>query len=167
MFDLITLHPKLVHFPIAMIYLAIFFEFLFLFYKKEYFGMFSIWLFYRGLIAAFMAAFSGLLSENTLGHGSPNHEEIHTHRNWMLATLVLWMIVALAGFFRRKSGRIRKYFIAALLAVMTLLTIGVDKGGKLVYEYGVGVNPKIIIEMPGSIPGHSDHVHEHSPTDQN
>ncbi|MBR29663.1 MAG: hypothetical protein CMN77_00005, partial [Spirochaetaceae bacterium] len=60
--NVITLHPKLNHFPIALIFLAVLFEILFIWKKEDFYRRASVWMVYLGIMAAIIAAASGLLA---------------------------------------------------------------------------------------------------------
>jgi len=50
------------------------------------------------------------------------------------------ILCAVAFFGRRYSGRLlRTVFFVGLLLVAGLLTVGSDRGGQLVYQYGISV----------------------------
>ena len=61
---------------------------------------------------------------------------------WLAAlTSILALILCAVAFFgRRYSGRVlRTVFFVGLLLVAGLLTVGSDRGGQLVYQYGISV----------------------------
>ena len=61
---------------------------------------------------------------------------------WLAAlTSILALILCVVAFFgRRYSGRVlRVVFFVGLLLVAGLLTVGSDRGGQLVYQYGISV----------------------------
>lgn len=165
MSSLITLHPKIIHFPIAFLYVSVLFEILYIFssaeVKKLFFKKASQWLFYLGFFCAVFAAASGLIAEDLIGHESAHHDEVHVHKYWMLATLGLWTVSALFSYLTRQNANMRKFLIIGQLLVMLLLTIGAKKGGKLVYEYGIGVNKEIIKTQPNDHHNHADEDHHH------
>jgi uncharacterized membrane protein len=92
--DIVTLHPMLVHLPIGLLVAAIFFEFLFLLRSKSELRLISRATFFLGGACALMALASGFLADNELGHGYAGHDLAHTHRNWMIAGTVVWILVA-------------------------------------------------------------------------
>jgi hypothetical protein len=59
----------------------------------------------------------------------------------MLTTAILAVILCAVAFFgRRYSGRVlRVVLFVGLVLVAVLLTLGTDRGGQLVYQYGIAV----------------------------
>lgn len=139
---LITLHPKLVHFPIALIMLVLLFEFLWFLKKKDFFDQSARWLFQLGLIASVLSAGAGLLSANIIGHSSPDHSLVHDHRNIMLAASILWLIGSgLLQFWPAYKEKLRILFRITIIVIVALFIWGSTEGGELVYEKGIGVEP--------------------------
>jgi len=149
----ILLHPKLIHFPIALLLTGLFVE-IYLIWKKDAdtFERFSNLLFLGGLIGAILSVLSGLLAEYTLGHNSPNHEFIHQHRNIMLITTTIWLISSPLINYKRQ------WLIFAYLLISGFVIYGADKGGNLVYKYGIGVQHHIEIPDRSNNPT-TDHTH--------
>ena len=140
--DLITLHPKLVHFPIALLYTGLFFEILFLFKRRDTFQIISTWLFNVGCFTAILAVASGLLAADTLGHDSLGHDKVHEHRNLMFITMGTWVFVFIAlKFIERIWITGRRFLVVGYLIIAIPMTWGADMGGKLIFETGVGVKP--------------------------
>jgi len=146
MIDLITLHPKLVHFPIALLSTGVVFQFLHLWKKDDFFFKTAKWTHALGLLGAIMAASSGLIAADTLGHDAPNHDLVHTHRNWMLITLIPWCLFVLNIWKGPFKNNHRLNFGISLL-VAGSLTWGSYLGGDLVFKYGVGVKAKSATEL--------------------
>ncbi len=136
-----NIHPIVVHFPIALVVLALFFEGLWLATKRDNFREFATWLIYLGALAAIAGVVTGLFASDSLGHDAPGHEFVHEHRDVMYWTAGLMVLIALAVAFVQslREGSARKFLIIALVIVNGLLMYGADKGGRLVYEFGMGV----------------------------
>ncbi len=70
-----------------------------------------------------------------MGHDAPGHVFVHEHRDVMLLFVRSF-----------REGTWRRLLIMPLLVMSGLLVYVVDKGGSLVFEYGMGV--KAISEEP-------------------
>lgn len=136
MLSQMLLHPKVVHFPIALLLTGLLIE-LYSLWRKNDEGMvrFSSLLFIGGLIGAFLAVATGALAENALGHDSPNHDKVHEHQYIMLAATGVWLLSLLVLRYRRS------FLIVCYLVISAMVIFGANKGGDLVYKYGIGVEP--------------------------
>jgi uncharacterized membrane protein len=140
MFDfLIPLHPKLVHFPIALIMTALIFELLGCCLKKNLLSEAAVLIFVFAAALTPIVVYTGLGEETRLKLHHPLLEE---HEKFALLTMwislgslpVLWLL-------RNTSEKIfRNFFFFVLLVLAFTVTFAAHYGGKMVYEYGVGVN---------------------------
>ncbi|MCA9735059.1 MAG: hypothetical protein H6696_14675 [Deferribacteres bacterium] len=140
-----NIHPLFVHFPIALVMVTLLFEVIWWFSGKEPFRQFSTYLLYLATISAIAAVVTGYWASESLGHDAPGHEFVHEHRDvmfWMTG-LLLATTVSVIFIEPLRSGKLRKLLILPLLVISGLLVNGADKGGVLVYEYGMGVNMKM------------------------
>ncbi len=131
-------HPSLVHFPIALLPLT---------FAADLAGSVTgdrrlSWLGRWGMVAsaasAALAGVAGLIAQEEVNVEGPSMDTLITHRNLNLAVLGLTTALAVRRQGERKAGP--AYLVGAALAVGTLLYSGY-LGGKVVYEYGVGVQP--------------------------
>ncbi len=130
------LHPIIVHFPIALFITAFGLELLSLIFKKEVLHQ-TAWCNYILAILACVGAVSAALWDGM----TLKHPVFYTHR-----TLAYWTtgIALISGVIlplvRRKSKRaFRIIFFIFLILTTSLVSITGYYGGRLVYEYGVGV----------------------------
>ncbi len=139
--NLQNVHPLFVHFPIALILVTLFFEGLWWLTKKEQFRVFATYLLYLATVSAVATVITGFLASDSLGHDSPGHEFVHEHRNIMLLMSVLLTATTATVLFVRsvREGGWRRLLILPLAIVCGMLVYGADKGGRLVFEYGMGV----------------------------
>ncbi|HEY5648703.1 MAG TPA: DUF2231 domain-containing protein [Nitrospiria bacterium] len=147
-----NIHPMLVHFPIAFFVGALAMEGLAVF-RDEKFHLVSTWMLYLGALAAIVTFFSGFNAAAAVaemdprGHKAPGHEFIHIHRNWMAAT-TLWSILLSGYLFWINKKQLwpsqRWGFLIGLMVLAALVSLGADRGGRLVFEFGVGVKPGIL-----------------------
>lgn len=130
------LHPLIIHFPIALFVSAFIFEILSLVLKKELFHKTALCNYIFGVLGACAAVAAALLDGEFL-----KHIIFYQHRTLGYATAgfgVLSLIILLLA--KKKS----KKFFRILFFLILLLTTGLVSatgfyGGKLVYEYGIGV----------------------------
>ena len=101
----------------------------------------ATWLLYLSALSAIVSVVTGLLASNSLGHDSPGHDFVHAHRDvmyWMTGLLLATTatVVFLKNF---REGAGRRFLLVALFVISGLLVYGADKGGRLVFEFGMGV----------------------------
>jgi uncharacterized membrane protein len=138
-----NVHPMLVHFPIAIIITAVFLDFIYLIWKKDWLRNSVMTLFAFAVLAGLVTYLSGKQAVDSVS--VPMNAELTAsyHADWALYTLLyLSSYTAIRAFFfwKKIDG---KRFIAILLflaglAGCALLAKTADLGGKLVYKYGVG-----------------------------
>lgn len=139
--NLQNVHPLFVHFPVALILVALFSEAVWWLTGKDHFRRFAIYLLCLSALSAVAAVITGYIASNSLGHDTPGHDFVHEHRDvmlWMSGLLVVTTVVML--FVRSfREGKWRRLLIVPLLVIAGLLVYGADKGGRLVFEYGIGI----------------------------
>ncbi|MBI1820193.1 MAG: DUF2231 domain-containing protein [Nitrospirae bacterium] len=160
-----NVHPMFVHFPIAFFLGALVMEGGAVF-RDEKFHIVATWMIYLGTLAAIITLSTGFIAADTIaaadpgGHSSPGHEYIHLHRNWM-ATLTIFSGALSLYLFRinRKGKWASQKFglLLGLLILSSMITLGADRGARLVYEFGVGVNPKAFEKTPAAPKTGHDH----------
>ena len=157
-------HPMFVHFPVAFWIAAFGFCLWGVVRESEAVWVSGRRLLYLGTVSALGALVTGMLAADAMGHDSPGHGMVHVHRNLMIGTTLL---AALACAFAHAAqdpaaGGKRRAVLAALFAVVVVMTLGADRGAEMVYRYGIGTAG----ETPPSGDGHShDHgaAPEHAP----
>lgn len=136
--QLIPLHPKLVHFPIALFISALGFEIFAYLFRKDPFHKTSVYLFTVAALMSFVVVQTGLWEQSRL---HLNHPVLTEHRLYGLLTMwvsllslpVLWVLRT------RVPKYFRPVFFVVLIAVSVLVFLTAHEGGELVYEYGAGV----------------------------
>ena len=131
------LHPKLIHFPIALFLSAMGLEVLSLVFNKESFHRTALHIYILATLITPLAILTGLQDAK---HIHLNHPVLTTHKNFALLTMwvslaslpILWLI-------RKKEKILRIVFLVFTLGIVTFVTIAGHNGGRMVYEYGVGV----------------------------
>ncbi len=145
------LHPKIVHFPVALLMVYALLEILGVIFKKEFLSKAAHLFLFLGVLGAFAAVLTGHQAEEAAEllekkGAIIQFSAIGEHENY--ATITLWFFtVALALrtflFIKKKFVGIYKYiFIAIALAGAFLIFETADHGGKLVYKYGIGTELK-------------------------
>ncbi len=151
-----TIHPMIVHFPIALLLTATLISGLAVLFKKkrEELKIVLYWVLILGAISVLVALFSGLYEDaRGVVHDDAIHQimEVHKLLGFIIAfafiSITLWFVI------RKHSIQYRELLIITLLLIGTsgVLVFSAYLGGKMVYEEGTGVKPmeKYIMQMPG------------------
>jgi uncharacterized membrane protein len=160
-----NIHPLLIHFPIAFFVGALMMEGMAVL-RDERFHFAATWMLYLGTMSALIALPTGFIAANLIaatdprGHSAPGHNFIHVHRDWMVATTGVGILLTFYLAWINAKGKWRSQrwgFLAGLVVLTFLVSMGADRGGRLVFEFGTGVNPDVIkvIEAPHEEDGHS------------
>ena len=135
-----NIHPLIVHFPIAFLIGAALFYFLASVFKKEEFARTGFWILLLGALSLVVSVGTGLYAQQGVMVALDVREELlEPHEQFMITTAILCTIAILWAFIGRplpKKGRI--LFLGLLFAMVIVMTIGADYGGRLVYEYNAG-----------------------------
>ncbi len=157
-----NVHPMLVHFPLALLPVALAVALLTLWRRHAFLDQMAQSLVYVGTLGAIVALATGYLATWSMGHEAPGHDLIHIHRNWMVATTIL--AVALSGFLFFTSRRPRTFTAAGIIGlacVVVTLILGADRGALLVFGYGVGTATQQQVSDSLEADEHSLEEHEH------
>jgi uncharacterized membrane protein len=137
-----NLHPLFVHFPIAFIYGAALLYFLAAMRASESLEWSALWMLALGAAGAAASIATGLYaSSGVMVAVSVRDQLLRHHKQLMIAAsamtavLIVWALAA-----RPMPSRGRYVFLAGLLAVMLLMGLGADFGGRMVYDYNAGGN---------------------------
>jgi uncharacterized membrane protein len=140
-----NLHPIFVHFPIALVFLALFFALvaIILPHKREVFKEMLMWTLLLGALAAITTAGSGYFAARQIPHNEAIHKIMAVHQTYGLIigsgflVLTLWMLIR-----RIRMNLAELVFMTLFLAALTgLVGYSASLGGKMVYEHGAGVVP--------------------------
>ncbi|HKZ53615.1 MAG TPA: DUF2231 domain-containing protein [Candidatus Acidoferrales bacterium] len=136
-----NIHPVFVHFPVVLLPLALVLQALAVWRRREDCQRAALWLLWLGTLGALAAAGTGLLAEEKVVVPEPGWEVIELHETLMLvATGLAAALSALAVVLRRRLTRdIQMLLLAGLLVLSGVLVVGADRGGQLVYQFGVSV----------------------------
>ncbi len=146
-----NIHPMFVHFPITFFFGALAMELVAIF-VHERFHFVATWMLYLAVLSAVLTVTTGFLAMDQIatasgGHEAPGHEFIHIHRNWMVSVLTIGILLSIYLFWINKKKKWisqRWGLLLGLLLISVVLALGVDSGHRLVFEFGKGVNPKVL-----------------------
>ena len=140
-----TLHPLLVHFPIGLLAAAALFDLVSLVADPHAAARrLATGLYVAGAAALVAAYLTGRGDAPLVRIPGPAHALVDEHWTWALRATVFVGVCAVGRLGLELSGRLaaRRYWLpvaAAGLAGLLLLFQTAERGGRLVYEHGVGV----------------------------
>ncbi len=139
-----NLHPLVIHFPIALIVVAAFADLVdTLFGRPGWLTSAATTLFVLGSAAAIAACLTGQQALDTVFMPGMAHPIVQAHRTWAIATAsyfsVLTLIRVSVAFRAPLARRYRVALLVAALVGVAGLQQTAERGGRLVYEQGVGV----------------------------
>lgn len=137
-------HPLVVHFPIALILSAAALLLAARLLRSESLAATAAtvgtWNLCLGAVAALFALGSGLGAVLGLDVGAAARQAISSHLKWaMFTTLLLVLLAVWRGAGAAARSRPSWIFLIVLLAASAALIVTGYRGGKNVFEYGVGV----------------------------
>ncbi len=155
-----NIHPLFVHFPVALLPSALVVQLLALWRGDAFLHRMARGLVYMGTVGAIVAVATGFMATAKMGHEAPGHDLVHLHRDFMVATAALSVVLsALLFFIRARGGASALVGTVGLIFVVGLLGLGADRGGRLVFKHGIGVR---FVPPPASHHTHGKAGHGHS-----
>jgi len=153
-----SVHPAIVHFPIALLLTALALDSLALLVKRPVLHRVALWNLGLGTLGAGVAVLTGYQAAEIAKHTFEIHQVMELHRKLGIATLTLGGLIVVWRLWRRDQLgiRARLFTLLVMLVMAGTLSYGAHLGGRLVYEFGVG-GPFGTTE-PVSV---DDHHHEH------
>ena len=135
-----NVHPLFVHFPIAFLAGASLFYLLAWRFRKESLATTAFSLLVLGALASAAAAGTGLYAEpGVMVSRSVRTRLLQEHKELMLWTSGLSIVLALwAASFRPFPQKGRPLFLLMLLVLLAVMSLGVDYGARIVYDYNAG-----------------------------
>lgn len=139
-----NLHPLVIHFPIALIIVAAFADLIdTLVGRPKWLASAATMLFVLGSMGAVVACLTGQQALDTVLMPGMAHPIVQAHRTWAIATTVYFSVLTLirmgAAFRGPLARRYRFVLLLAALVGVVGLQQTAERGGRLVYEQGVGV----------------------------
>jgi uncharacterized membrane protein len=150
---LAELHPKVVHFPIALFFTFTIFELLGTVLKKDYFHKAAHLLLFLGVIGAVFAVITG----KQAGSANPNWTEasvelVREHSSF--ASITMWYFVSVLVIktflvLKKKINQKFNYMILALALIGCFFVYETSEhGGQLVTKFGIGTELNVKVEKP-------------------
>ena len=145
-----TAHPFLVHFPITLLTMAAVVDVATVILKRSGSGGVFVTCAYLGGVVTLLATYlTGRSAAMTVLIPGMAHSVVEDHWTWAL--WCLWYFVVLTGSrllwrVHNRQPTVRLSFAVAGLVGIVLLVGTADRGGQLVYKYGVGFSPPVTQE---------------------
>lgn len=145
------IHPMLVHFPVALFPVALFFAFLSVWRYPDLIRT-SRALVLLGTLAALAAVVAGFQAENMMANGPRTLVSIH--KSFMMVTTIFAILLSTLALIQWKSEsrRSRLSLLAALVVVNLALTLGADRGALVALRVRSGMDlhlpPVKVAAMP-------------------
>ena len=135
-----SLHPLIVHFPIALLLTALLVDGLALILKRPTLHRVALWNLSLGTLGAGVAVLTGLQAEDVAKHSFEIWQIMQLHKRLGLTTLILGVMVTSWRWWKRDqlSRRARLLTMVGMLAMVSTISVGAYLGGRMVYEFGVG-----------------------------
>lgn len=135
-----SLHPLIVHFPIALLLSALTLDGLALVLKRPSLHQVALWNLCLGTLGAAAAVLTGLNAEDVAKHSFEIWQIMERHKRLGITTLTLAAATTALRLWKRNrlSPRLRLATMALMLVMASTLAVGAYLGGRLVYELGVG-----------------------------
>jgi uncharacterized membrane protein len=136
--QLFPIHPKLVHFPIALFSTALILDILGRVFRKENLHEAAVVIYVIAAIFTPIVVWVGLWEQQRL---HLNHPVLAQHKLYAFGTMWLSLISLPVLWLLKKAPRkvFRMVFTCLLLCIAVLVTVTGYFGGRMVYEYGAGV----------------------------
>lgn len=143
---MIPLHPVLVHFPVALVVFAGILALVAWIWNKPRLHQIARVNLIVGTICAFLTVISGFAAEENVFTIDPEHDVLERHETLALITLALLVLLSAWAIWKRKDwlAKVPTVFTIVLLIAHLVVVGTAFSGGKLVYEYGVGVDRAIL-----------------------
>lgn len=135
-----SIHPALVHFPIALLLASVFIEALALIFRKEMWHGTSLWTLLLGWAGAVAAVLTGRQAMAVAKHSMETHRIMERHENIGYAVLAAATVLVVWRLRRKDRLPRRQRWAAWIVLALTCggMAYGATLGGEMVYEYGVG-----------------------------
>ena len=135
-----SLHPLVVHFPIALVLTGVAIDALALLMRRPSWHRVALWNLSLGTLGAGAAVLTGLQAQKVAKHSFEIWKVMELHERLGITTLVLGLMTVAWRLAHRDRLSVRARWVTFGLSVVMLasVTAGAYLGGRLVYEFGVG-----------------------------
>ncbi len=145
------LHPKIVHFPIALLSAYALLEIIGIVFKNEFLSKTAHLFLFLGVLGALAAVLTGNQAEEAAEllekqgaiiqfHAISEHSDFANYTLWFFSALLVGRTFLVLK--KKFQGKIKYLFIVLALAGFLLVFETGERGGKLVYKYGIGTDLK-------------------------
>lgn len=135
-FDLGELHPALIHFPIALIFIALIFDILYWVKQQQVFQNIAAWMIIIAAVLLIPAAFTGFLAKDFYPVGDP---DVIRHQYMALATAFFTLGYAIFRGYVLSKQKIIPVYLYLLLGLINigLINTTAEFGGIVVRGKGI------------------------------
>jgi uncharacterized membrane protein len=150
---LAELHPKVVHFPIALLLTYVILEIIGIVFRKEFYQKAAHLLLFIGVIGAFFAVLTGNQAYSAYQYWNDSSSELFNEHQ-TFANLVVWYFTGMLVLrtylvVKKKFSLTYKYSVLALaLFGCYLIYQTAEYGGDLVKKFGVGTELNFNLTEP-------------------
>jgi len=150
---LAELHPKVVHFPIALLLTYVLLELVGIIFRKEFYQKAAHLLLFLGVIGAFFAVLTGNQAHTAYEYWSESSSKLFDEHQ-TFANLTVWYFTGILVcrtylVVKKKYSSFTKYFILALALFGCYLIYQTSEyGGNLIKKFGVGTELNINLKEP-------------------
>jgi uncharacterized membrane protein len=139
-----TWHPLVVHFPIVLLMVATVFKLIFVFNKREVWDYAGSYLLYTGVIAAWIAVYTGGLADAVVVRKLCDHIVLENHENLAYILSILFTVASALDIFWRFLPKFKIMIIQLIIVVIMIsgtavLNYAGHLGASLVYQQAAGV----------------------------
>ena len=141
-------HPKVVHFPIALLCCYVLLEVLTAIFKKDFLVKSALLILFLGVLGALAAVLTGHQAEDAFDYWN-KHASALMDEHEMYANITIWYFSALLVVrtflvFKKKFTNVFKYIfvVLAIVGFYFVYQTG-DRGGRMVFEDGIGTQYKV------------------------
>lgn len=155
--DTATLHPMLVHFPIALIIAAFAFDLAALVTRRPSFSSAALYTSALAALGGVAAFLSGNAAEEAAERIPGIEALLERHEDLgkiLMAAAIALLVIRLVVLWRGWHERVAAQALVAALSLGLVFLVGATGfyGGKLVYEHGAGVAP-VMRDLPAEPAG--------------
>ena len=137
-FSIESIHPLVVHFPIALLLVAVGFDLAAMMGQWPALHRVALWNLGLGALGAGAAVWTGLEASEAAKHTFDIYKVMQLHRKLGISTLILSGLLLVWRLFTcdRFTLRARLLMLPLMLAMVGTVSYGAYLGGRLVYEFG-------------------------------
>lgn len=155
-------HPIFVHFTIGLLSISALFYLAGAVLKKDNLLIVARWNLWIGALITVGTVLAGWYAYNTVSHDGPSHTAMTDHRNWVLTTAAVFILLALWALWKQRGAKtVSSLFVVIVLLAAGMLAVTGYKGGEIVYRHGIGAGRMPEVHGDGGYASHGHEGHEH------